>query len=194
MQHLSGSYQNLRSAQQKFRDCIANVKAGVAESTKGWSFSIVISSADSEPDQCSLDKPILVPLTSSLYVPGTLADTEHVIVDVGTGFYVEKSTKDADVFYNGKIEELGKNIKDLENITNGKANNLRMVEEAGQFRSQVTSVLRIILVAEAQHSIKAIYDHECECDSNAGCRDSRAMIALAAVSSSKSRRARPGPR
>jgi prefoldin subunit 5 len=25
-----------------------------------------------------------------LYVPGTLADTDNVIVDVGTGFYVEK--------------------------------------------------------------------------------------------------------
>jgi prefoldin subunit 5 len=36
------------------------------------------------------DKPILVPLTTSLYVPGTLADKENVIVDVGTGFYVEK--------------------------------------------------------------------------------------------------------
>ena len=31
-----------------------------------------------------------MPLTTSLYVPGTLADTEKVIVDVGTGFYVEK--------------------------------------------------------------------------------------------------------
>lgn len=34
--------------------------------------------------------PILVPLTPSLYVPGTLASTETVLVDVGTGFYVEK--------------------------------------------------------------------------------------------------------
>lgn len=75
------------------------------------------------------DKPILVPLTSSLYVPGKLADTEHVIVDVGTGFYVEKTTEDAKKFYDGKVEELGKNIKDLEGIVNGKANNLRMVEE-----------------------------------------------------------------
>ena len=75
------------------------------------------------------DKPLLVPLTSSLYVPGTLADPEHVIVDVGTGFYVEKSTDDAQKFYTSKIEELGKNIKDLESIVNGKANNLRVVEE-----------------------------------------------------------------
>ena len=71
----------------------------------------------------------MVPLTSSLYVPGTLADTEHVIVDIGTGFYVEKTTQDAEKFYTGKVDELGKNIKDLENIVNGKANNLRMVEE-----------------------------------------------------------------
>ncbi|KAK4543690.1 hypothetical protein LTR36_005335 [Oleoguttula mirabilis] len=109
VQHLTNSYQNLRTAQQKFRDCIASVKDGVAESVK--------------------DKALLVPLTSSLYVPGKLADADHVLVDVGTGFYVEKTTDDAQKFYNGKIEELGKNIKDLENIVNGKANNLRVVEE-----------------------------------------------------------------
>jgi prefoldin alpha subunit len=42
-------------------------------------------------------KTILVPLTSSLYVPGTLADTENVIVDVGTGFYVEKVGYGSDI-------------------------------------------------------------------------------------------------
>ncbi|TKA28662.1 hypothetical protein B0A50_02989 [Salinomyces thailandicus] len=109
VQHLTNSYQNLRTAQQKFRDCIVSVKSGVAESVK--------------------DKPLLVPLTASLYVPGQLADTSHVLVDVGTGFYVEKTTTDAQKFYSAKIEELGKSIKDLEGVVNGKANNLRMVEE-----------------------------------------------------------------
>lgn len=70
-----------------------------------------------------------MPLTSSLYVPGKLADPERVVVDVGTGFYVEKTTDDAQKFYEVKIEELGKNIEDLESIVNGKANNLRVVEE-----------------------------------------------------------------
>ena len=36
------------------------------------------------------DKTVLVPLTSSLYVPGKLRDVENVIVDVGTGYYVQK--------------------------------------------------------------------------------------------------------
>ncbi|KAK3626488.1 subunit of tubulin prefoldin [Elasticomyces elasticus] len=109
VQHLSNSYQNLRVAQQKFRDCVVSIKQGVAENAK--------------------NKPLLVPLTSSLYVPGKLADTEHVLVDVGTGFYVEKTTEDAQKFYASKVEELGTNIKELENIVNGKANNLRVVEE-----------------------------------------------------------------
>lgn len=42
---------------------------------------------------------------------------------------MEKTTQDAQKFYESKIEELGKNIKDLESIVNGKANNLRVVEE-----------------------------------------------------------------
>lgn len=85
---------------------------------------------------------MLVPLTSSLYVPGTLADEKNVLVDVGTGFYVEKSTGDAEKFYTGKIEEVGKSIKDLENIVNSKTNNLRVVEE----------VLRQKMLAQQQSS------------------------------------------
>lgn len=38
----------------------------------------------------SPDKTILVPLTNSLYVPGKLSDPDHVIVDVGTGYFVRK--------------------------------------------------------------------------------------------------------
>jgi prefoldin alpha subunit len=108
-QSLTNSYAQLRAAQQKFRDCIASIVAGVANSVA--------------------DKPLLVPLTSSLYVPGTLASTETVLVDVGTGFYVEKTTEQAKKFYETKVEELGKNVKDLESIVQGKNQNLRLIEE-----------------------------------------------------------------
>lgn len=33
-----------------------------------------------------------IPVTQ-MYVPGTLNDVEHVLVDVGTGYYVEKVKK-----------------------------------------------------------------------------------------------------
>ncbi|XP_022867224.1 probable prefoldin subunit 5 [Olea europaea var. sylvestris] len=38
-------------------------------------------------------KKMLVPLTASLYVPGTLDDSEKVLVDVGTGYFIEVSPK-----------------------------------------------------------------------------------------------------
>lgn len=34
---------------------------------------------------------VMVPLTSSIYVPGRIADTKKVLIDIGTGFFVEKS-------------------------------------------------------------------------------------------------------
>ncbi|KAJ8061313.1 hypothetical protein OCU04_010376 [Sclerotinia nivalis] len=70
LEHLTSSFQQLRAAQNKFRECLRCIGVGVGKEVEG--------------------KPILVPLTTSLYVPGQLADTENVIVDVGTGFYVEK--------------------------------------------------------------------------------------------------------
>lgn len=37
----------------------------------------------------TLGKKMLVPLTASLYVPGMLDDEEKVLVDIGTGYFVE---------------------------------------------------------------------------------------------------------
>lgn len=36
------------------------------------------------------DKQILVPLTGSMYVPGIVKSVDKFIIDVGTGYYVEK--------------------------------------------------------------------------------------------------------
>ena len=35
-------------------------------------------------------KDMLVPLTSSMYVPGKLGSVDKVLLDVGTGYFVEK--------------------------------------------------------------------------------------------------------
>ncbi|KAH7130641.1 Prefoldin subunit-domain-containing protein [Dendryphion nanum] len=109
LEHLTTSFQSLRTAQSKFRDCITSIKTGVNPSVD--------------------NKPLLVPLTSSLYVPGRLISSSHVLVDVGTGFFVEKSTSDARDFYERKVKDLGSSLKDLEIVVQGKANNVRMVEE-----------------------------------------------------------------
>lgn len=75
----------------------------------------------------------MVPLTTSLYVPGTLSDTQNVLVDIGTGYYVEKSAAEAEAFYRGKVETLSKNLADLEKILAQKSQNVRIVED-GMYR------------------------------------------------------------
>ena len=54
----------------------------------------------------SAGKEILVPLTSSLYVPGTIADTNEVLVDVGTGYFVGKSVPAAEEFIERKVRAI----------------------------------------------------------------------------------------
>lgn len=80
---------------------------------------------------------ILIPLTTSLYVPGQLASSSKVLVDVGTGFYVEKEVKDARKFYEGKVAELHQNLGEIEKVVGGKEQNLRVVEEV--LRAKVMS-------------------------------------------------------
>ena len=73
--------------------------------------------------------PLLIPLTTSLYVPGTLSSSRTVLVDIGTGFYVEKSVAESKKFYEGKVADLQRNLGEIENVVGGKEGNLRVVEE-----------------------------------------------------------------
>eukprot|EP00964_Phaeocystis_antarctica_P143976 scaffold109653_cov78-Phaeocystis_antarctica.AAC.1 len=46
---------------------------------------------------------MLVPITSSLYVPGETSKLDTVLIDVGTGYYIEKSGPEAQAFLDRKI-------------------------------------------------------------------------------------------
>uniref|UniRef100_A0A8C5MFC5 Prefoldin subunit 5 n=1 Tax=Leptobrachium leishanense TaxID=445787 RepID=A0A8C5MFC5_9ANUR len=59
-------------------------------------------------------KDVLVPLTSSMYMPGTLNDVSNVLIDVGTGYYVEKTVDDAKGFFKRKIDFLTKQIEKIQ--------------------------------------------------------------------------------
>jgi prefoldin alpha subunit len=114
LEHLTSSFSQLHAAQSKFRDCLRCVQGGKSPALQQ-------------------DKNILVPLTNSLYVRGTLSSASHVIVDVGTGFYVEKDIASAATFYENKVSEVGNSIKELEAIVQNKNNNLRVVEDGESY-------------------------------------------------------------
>ncbi|KAF5690013.1 prolyl-tRNA synthetase [Fusarium denticulatum] len=109
LEHLTTSFAQLHAAQNKFKDCLQCVKSRAAAPEGSNS--------------------VLVPLTNSLYVRGELTDADTVLVDVGTGFLVEKKLESGEKFYESKVEELGNNLKDLEVIVQRKQTNARTIEE-----------------------------------------------------------------
>lgn len=56
---------------------------------------------------------MLVPLTASLYVPGSLDDAHNVLVDIGTGYFVEKTMDEGKDYCERKINLLKSNFDQL---------------------------------------------------------------------------------
>ncbi|KAJ4838862.1 hypothetical protein Tsubulata_010898 [Turnera subulata] len=73
-------------------------------------------------------KKMLVPLTASLYVPGTLDDADKVLVDIGTGYFVEKTMVEGKDYCERKINLLKSNFEQLIEVATKKKN---LADEVG---------------------------------------------------------------
>lgn len=92
--HFTQSLQALAAAQSKLKDCISSIN---------------------NLEQSKEDN-LLVPLTSSLYIPGQVVTRNRYLVDIGTGYYVEKLAKKAKLGYDKKIKKLDEDAKKLKGI------------------------------------------------------------------------------
>ncbi len=57
----------------------------------------------------SQGKEIMVPLTSSLYVPGRMEENDKVLVEVGAGYFIEESASKAREYCERKSKQLNEN-------------------------------------------------------------------------------------
>ncbi|KAG7556203.1 Prefoldin alpha subunit archaea-type [Arabidopsis suecica] len=73
-------------------------------------------------------KKMLVPLTASLYVPGTLDEADKVLVDIGTGYFIEKTMDDGKDYCQRKIHLLKSNFDQLFEVA---AKKKSVADEAG---------------------------------------------------------------
>lgn len=101
LQHFQQSLQALMVAKSKFVECINDIKT-------------VSSNAKNEQN-------ILIPASPSLYIPGKIHDNKKFMVDVGTGYYVEKSDIEAIEFYEKKINKLNKESVQIQDIIKEKS-------------------------------------------------------------------------
>ena len=103
LQHFQQSLQALIVAKSKFVECINDIKT---------------ISQDSNDEQ-----DILIPASPSLYIPGKITNKNNkkFMVDVGTGYYVEKSDVEAIEFYEKKINKLNKESVQIQDIIKEKS-------------------------------------------------------------------------
>lgn len=89
---------------------------------------------------------ILVPLTGSMYVSGKLADTNNVLVDIGTGYYAQKNINDAKDYFKRRVECVTEQIQKIQQIG----------LEKTKIRDVATSIIEMKLQSQAG---KEIVDH-----------------------------------
>jgi prefoldin, archaeal alpha subunit/eukaryotic subunit 5 len=96
------------------------------------------------------NKDIMIPLTESLYVPGKIKDPSKVMVELGTGYFVEKPVKQAHDFLERKAKLVNvnsenlmevvtvtrKNIESLNVAMNGKMLEIRARQEGMRVREK----------------------------------------------------------
>ena len=64
--------------------------------------------------QCSGTSQVLVPLTSSMYVPGEIEDKDKLLVDIGAAYYAEKDCKGATKYLQRKQVKLKIECKSID--------------------------------------------------------------------------------
>ncbi|GME94538.1 hypothetical protein B5S28_g957 [[Candida] boidinii] len=124
LEHLQTSLQALQTAKSRYNECLDNVKT-------------INETGD--------DKEIFVPLTASLYVPGKIKNSDQFLVDVGTGYFVEKSTKQSKEFFKGRIDKL---IQDSEKLN-------KLVSEKYNLVQRVDMILREKIVQQQRETAAA---------------------------------------
>jgi prefoldin alpha subunit len=79
---------------------------------------------------------LLVPLTSSLYIPGKLTNLKSVLVEVGTGYYCSKSITAAKKYCDDKVSMINEQVSTMNKTLKEKQNQLGQVEAVMQQRQQ----------------------------------------------------------
>lgn len=109
-------------------------------------YRMSLSSIDGLASAQGADKEVLVPVTTALYLPGKINKVQSVLVEVGTGYFVEKQLDAAQTFIKTKIDMCEKNIGLVTEEVTKKRNNLNVVayvmqQKISQAQQSATSKL-----------------------------------------------------
>ncbi|ROT76000.1 prefoldin subunit [Penaeus vannamei] len=80
-------------------------------------------------------KEVLVPLTSCMYVPGTIADAEKLLIDIGTGYYVERDVPGAKDYFTRKVKFVTEQMEKIQKIAAEKSKLREVVMDIMEVKS-----------------------------------------------------------
>ncbi|KAL7438398.1 hypothetical protein ACHAXM_006188 [Skeletonema potamos] len=75
---------------------------------------------------------IMIPLTESLYAPGKIVDPNKILVELGAGFFVEKSADDALKVLERKYKVVDKNCENVMSAIEVTSRNVQALNQAMQ--------------------------------------------------------------
>ena len=79
---------------------------------------------------------ILVPLTSSLFVPGRISDPDKLLIDIGTNYFAEKTVQGTKDYLQTRVDAVGENIDSIQNVMEQKQENLETIVMVMNMRIQ----------------------------------------------------------
>lgn len=74
----------------------------------------------------------MIPLTESLYAPGKIVDPDKILVELGAGFFVEKTTEDAVKVLDRKFKMVDKNSENIMSAIDVMSSNVQALNQAMQ--------------------------------------------------------------
>jgi len=82
------------------------------------------------------EKELLVPITSSLYIPGKCSDIDTVMVEIGTNYFVEAKLDKAEKFCERKIALIKENADKIDEIMKTKTNHMNLINHSILLKQQ----------------------------------------------------------
>lgn len=73
------------------------------------------------------NKEILVPLTGSMYVKGIVNDIDKFVIDIGTGYYVEKDITTSKDYFKRKVDYVQEQMDKIDTLGRQKSKVLNAV-------------------------------------------------------------------
>jgi prefoldin alpha subunit len=135
LEQLLGFKTQLEAELQKLTGTIQLTNETIAKTLAGKDALMTFSNSE-------VGKDILIPVTESMYVHGTVQETKRPIVELGTGYYVETSVEKAAEFVNKRVSRLKNQQEGLRNT---------FKEKQQQYQLVVTIANRKIQASRAAH-------------------------------------------